>query len=181
MTDKKISDLALLSAADLDPAVDYLPIVDPSEAAAADQNKRIFPSALVNANALSASGAVGSEPSKIPLNQYLGTMAYLDADNVSYSDAGTNVAEQNLAVNRVSVVTISADTTLTTTVPRRGSAAFVIVITSGTTSRTVTFGTGFKAVGTLATGTDAARRFVFQFISDGTNLLEVSRTAAITY
>jgi hypothetical protein len=47
MADKKISDLALLSAADLAPAVDYLPIVDPSEAAAADQNKRILVSSIL--------------------------------------------------------------------------------------------------------------------------------------
>jgi hypothetical protein len=124
---------------------------------------------------------IGTAANEIPLNQYLGTMAYLDADNIGYGNAGTNGVEQNLAINKASVVTISADTTLTTTVPKLGSTAFVIVITSGATSRTVTFGTGFKSTGTLATGTDADRRFVFQFISDGTNLLEVSRTAAITY
>jgi hypothetical protein len=47
MADKKISQLALLSAVDLDAAVDYLPIVDPSEPAAADQNKRILVSSIV--------------------------------------------------------------------------------------------------------------------------------------
>jgi hypothetical protein len=124
---------------------------------------------------------VGTAPNEVPLNQYLGSMAYLDADNISFSNVGTNAAEQNLAVNKLSVVTISADTTLTTTVPKVGSTAFVIVITSGASSRTVTFGTGFKSTGTLSTGTDAGRRFVFQFISDGANLVEVSRTAAITY
>lgn len=124
---------------------------------------------------------IGTAPNQIPLNQYLGSMAFLDADNISFSARGTNTAAQNLAVNKLTTVTISADTTLTTTVPKVGSTAFVIVITSGATSRTVTFGTGFKSTGTLATGTDADRRFVFQFISDGTNLVEVSRTAAITY
>jgi hypothetical protein len=124
---------------------------------------------------------IGTAPNEIPLNQYLGSMAYLDADNISFDARGTNTAAQNLAVNKLTTVVISADTTLTTTVPLVGSTAFVIVITSGATSRTVTFGTGFKSTGTLATGTDADRRFVFQFISDGTNLVEVSRTAAITY
>jgi hypothetical protein len=47
MADKKISQMALLSAVDLDAAVDYLPIVDPSEPAAADQNKRILVSSIV--------------------------------------------------------------------------------------------------------------------------------------
>ncbi len=124
---------------------------------------------------------IGTAPNQLPLNQYLGSMAYLNADNIAFSATGTNAVEQNLAVNKLTTVVISADTTLTTTVPLVGSTAFVIVITSGATSRTVTFGTGFKSTGTLATGTDADRRFVFQFISDGTNLLEVSRTAAITY
>lgn len=124
---------------------------------------------------------VGTAPNKIPLNQFLGSMAFLDADNISFSATGANTAAQNLAVNKLTTVTISADTTLTTTVPKVGSTAYVIVITSGTTSRTVTFGTGFKSTGTLSTGTSADRRFVFQFISDGTNLVEVSRTAAITY
>jgi sugar lactone lactonase YvrE len=124
---------------------------------------------------------IGTAPNEIPLNQYLGSMAYLDADNIAFSATGANTAAQNLAVNKLTTVTISADTTLTTTVPLVGSTAYVIVITSGATTRTVTFGTGFKSTGTLATGTDADRRFVFQFISDGTNLVEVSRTAAITY
>jgi hypothetical protein len=97
-----------------------------------------------------------------------------------FSDVGTNTAAQDLAANHVSQVTISAATTLTTTVPPAGTQAIVIIVTSGTTSRTVTFGTGFKATGTLATGTAASRRFVVSFVSDGTQLLECSRTAAIT-
>jgi len=97
-----------------------------------------------------------------------------------FADVGTNTAAQDLAANHVSQVTISAATTLTTTVPPAGTQAFVIIVTSGTTSRTVTFGDGFKATATLATGTAAARRFVVSFVSDGTQLLESSRTAAIT-
>lgn len=97
-----------------------------------------------------------------------------------FTDVGTNTAAQALATNHVSQVTISANTTLTTTVPPAGTTARVIIITSGTTSRTVTFGTGFRTTGTLATGTADSRRFVITFISDGTQLLECSRTAAIT-
>jgi len=124
---------------------------------------------------------IGADSNEIVLNQFLGSMAYLDADNISFDARGTNTAEQNLAVNKMTTVVISADTTLTTTVPKVGSTAYVVIITSGATSRTVTFGTGFKSSGTLATGTDPDRRFVFEFISDGTNLVEVSRTSAITY
>ena len=48
MADKKISDMALLSSTDLDADVDYLPIVDPSEPAAADQNKRILVQSIID-------------------------------------------------------------------------------------------------------------------------------------
>jgi hypothetical protein len=96
-----------------------------------------------------------------------------------FSDVGTNTAAQDLENNLVSQVTISANTTLTTTVPPAGAHATVIVITSGTSSRTVTFGTGFAATGTLATGTASGRRFVMSFVSDGTRLLEASRTISI--
>jgi len=97
-----------------------------------------------------------------------------------YTAVGTNTAAQALATNKVSSVTISADTTLTTTVPPAGATACVIIVTSGSTSRTVTFGTGFASTGTLATGATASRRFVVSFVSDGTRLLETSRTTAIT-
>ena len=97
-----------------------------------------------------------------------------------FTDVGTNTAAQALATNHVSQVTISANTTLTTTVPPAGSQAIVIIVSSGATSRTVTFGTGFASTGTLATGATTDRRFVVSFVSDGTRLLECSRTAAIT-
>jgi hypothetical protein len=96
-----------------------------------------------------------------------------------FADVGTNTAAQNLATNHVSQVTISANATLTTTVPPAGTTARVIIVTSGVTSRTVIFGTGFKATGNLLTGAFANRRFVLTFVSDGTQLLETSRTIAI--
>lgn len=76
-------------------------------------------------------------------------------------------------------VTPTANATYTTTVPAAGKEVHLIVLTSGTTSRTITFGAGFKPVGTLATGTVSARVFVLAWISDGTSLYEVSRTAAM--
>jgi hypothetical protein len=76
-------------------------------------------------------------------------------------------------------VTPNATATFTTTIPPAGTRCTLIVLTSGTTSYTMTFGTGFKTTGTLATGTVTAQRFVFQFISDGTSVIEASRTVAI--
>lgn len=130
---------------------------------------------------------IGSAANEIPLNQYLGTMAFQDAAfptvgqlQRSYVVLANNTAAQALGTNFATQVGIDADTTLTTTVPPAGTNATVVIVTVGTSSRTVTFGTGFASTGTLATGVSADRRFVLTFISDGTRLLEVSRTTAIT-
>jgi hypothetical protein len=84
-----------------------------------------------------------------------------------------------LGTNDSVKVTPTANATYTTTVPVAGSRRTILILTSGTTSRTITFGTGFKAVGTLATGTATARVFAISFISDGVSLYETGRTAAI--
>lgn len=83
------------------------------------------------------------------------------------------------ATDGVAQVTPNATGTFTTAVPAAGTRCTLIVLTSGTTSYTMTFGTGFKTTGTLATGTVSARYFIFQFISDGTSVIEASRTVAI--
>lgn len=60
-----------------------------------------------------------------------------------------------------------------------GEVCHFAIVTSGTTSRTITFGTGFKTTGTLTTGTTSGRTFVISFVSDGTNMIEMSRTVAM--
>jgi hypothetical protein len=84
-----------------------------------------------------------------------------------------------LGINNAVKVTPNLSATYTTTVPAAGRNAYILILTVGSTSFTITFGTGFKPSTTLATGTVAARIFVLEFISDGTNLYEVSRTAAL--
>jgi hypothetical protein len=76
-------------------------------------------------------------------------------------------------------ITPNSTRTFTTTVPAMGVEGFLIILTSGTTSYTLTFGTGFKTTGTLATGTVTAKIFIVHFISDGTNMIEVKRSTAI--
>jgi hypothetical protein len=83
------------------------------------------------------------------------------------------------ATNTSVRLTVTANRTLTTTVPAAGSTRRILILTSGTSSRTITLGSGFKPTGTLATGTTDARVFVVSFISDGTNLYEMGRTAAM--
>lgn len=69
--------------------------------------------------------------------------------------------------------------TLTTTVPHAGESRTLIILTSGITSYILTFGTGFKTISTLTTGTVSARYFIIRFVSDGVSLIETSRTTAI--
>jgi hypothetical protein len=53
------------------------------------------------------------------------------------------------------------------------------IVTLGTSSFVITFGTGFLTTSTLATGTTTGKVFLISFVSDGTTLLEKSRTAAM--
>lgn len=97
----------------------------------------------------------------------------------TYAALANGTTAMALATNNVVKVTPTGNSTLTTTVPAAGTYCSVIILTSGTVSRTVTFGTGFKATATLATGTTSARVFVVSFVSDGTNLYEMARTIAM--
>ena len=92
---------------------------------------------------------------------------------------GINTADQQLDRYTVVQNTISADVTMTSRVATLGSRADIIIVTSGITSRTVTFGTGFKTTGTLATGTVINKTFVISFVSNGSFMIETSRTVAM--
>jgi hypothetical protein len=84
-----------------------------------------------------------------------------------------------LAANVNVRVTPTGTATFTSTVPAAGIRSTIMILTSGASSYTITFGTGFRTTGTLATGTTTARYFMLSFISDGTVLVETSRTAAM--
>ena len=64
------------------------------------------------------------------------------------------------------------------TVPRAGFMLQITFTTDGTGGNVITFGTSFKSTGTY-TLTGANKYFQIAFVSDGTNLLEMSRTAAV--
>lgn len=95
------------------------------------------------------------------------------------ADYATDAVALAFNTNDVAKVTPTANRTYTTTVPTAGQRKTLIVLTSGTSSYTLTFGTGFKTTGTLATGTVTAKVFVVNFVSDGTSLIETSRTTAM--
>lgn len=100
-------------------------------------------------------------------------------DGIGYAALANDTLAQAYATNSVTKLTVTANRTLTTTVPPAGCKATTIILTSGTSSFTITFGSGFKPVSTLATGTTSGRVFVINWISDGTNLYEAGRTAAM--
>lgn len=81
--------------------------------------------------------------------------------------------------NDVVKVTPTGNATFTTTVPVAGKVKQLLILTSGVSSFTLTFGSGFKPTATLATGTTTARVFAMEWVSDGTNLYEVARTVAM--
>lgn len=108
-----------------------------------------------------------------------GAQYYLDMDTLLLGGASLGQTALDLGRKRVCEMTPNANRTYTTTVPVASEIRTLIVITSGTTSYTCTFGTGFKTTGTLATGTVSARRFVINFVSNGTFLIETSRTIAM--
>ena len=59
-----------------------------------------------------------------------------------------------------------------TATPTQGTELDLVITTSGTTSRNITFGTHFKSQGVLATGTVSGKVFCVSFKSDGVNMVE---------
>jgi hypothetical protein len=91
-----------------------------------------------------------------------------------------DTTEIDFAGGRFKQLTVTANRQLSTTVTPSNVEATLVIVTTGTTSRNITFGTGFgRTQGTLATGTTAGIVYVIQFISDGTAMHEVSRTAGM--
>ena len=82
------------------------------------------------------------------------------AQQRSYNTLSAGATAMALATNNVVKVTPNATATYTSTVPTAGTRCSIIILTSGTVSYTITFGTGFRSTGTLATGTTTPRLFV---------------------
>lgn len=108
------------------------------------------------------------------------TVEFLRAlgDSVVLTPGATVALDAALATNFT--LTPGEDETINASNIKAGQDVFILVTTSGVTSRTITFGTGFTSTGTLATGTVDAKKFVIHFraFADGA-LVEVSRTAAM--
>lgn len=118
------------------------------------------------------------------VQSYVNSSTYYDSSlnakhPFSYYDAGSNATSLSFGSYTTIKNTVSSSITVTTSVPSAGIGCHLLVYTSGSTSRTITFSTGFKATGTLSTGTTSGKMFVIHWISDGTYLWESGRTTAI--
>lgn len=108
-----------------------------------------------------------------------GNTIYGNMPTTDFKILANTATATTLGQNTTAQLTPTSTRTLNTTVPPAGTRCTLIVLTSGTTSYTLTFGGGFKSVGTLATGTTNARRFLVSFVSDGTYLIETGRVGPI--
>jgi hypothetical protein len=124
-----------------------------------------------NGSAIAESFYTASGISFIPFTGNLKTEGSIAG---GYTALATGSTAMGFANDKVVKVTPNATTTYTTTVPPAGSMCTLLILTSGTTSYTITFGSGFKAAGTLATGTVTARVWAISWASDGTNLYQIA-------
>lgn len=77
-------------------------------------------------------------------------------------------------------LTPDQNTTITASNITAGRTVTLTIITNGTTSRTITFGSGIRSAGTLSTGTVDGKRFVVTLSADSSlNLNEAGRTSAL--
>ena len=79
---------------------------------------------------------------------------------------------------RIACTSNTASTINAATPPRAGYVLRISFTTDGTAGNVITFGTNFKSTGTYTLST-ASKYYSIVFVSDGTYLIEFSRTAAV--
>ena len=106
-----------------------------------------------------------------PLYETYSTVSF--SGTISLTFTATDGNTRRIACSSNTASTINA-----ASVPRAGYCLQISFTTDGTGGNVITFGTGFKTTGTY-TLTGANKYFQIAFISDGTYLIELSRTAAV--
>lgn len=145
-------------------------------------NKPTIPAAQVNSDWNSASGV-----SQILNKPTLGSLAALNSVPVAQGNYAavalsptTGTVSASMGSGTVFTITPTGACTFNASGGVAGQAATFVITTSGTTSLTLTFGTNFKTVGTLATGTTSGKVFAISFVcTNGTLWVETGRTAAM--
>jgi hypothetical protein len=96
----------------------------------------------------------------------------MPATSGTISLTNTNIVDV-LTLTPLGACTINADAA------QDGNILLIVITTSGTTSRAITFGTNFKASGNLATGTVNGKKFILKFLGMGELWYQIIRTAAL--
>lgn len=117
----------------------------------------IRPTSASTLGALIAGGGIGSQVTALGAS---GTVSLDPTQGQTFSITPT----ANVTLNAASLI--------------QGQEISLIVATSGTTSYSISFATNFRTTGALSTGTTTAKNYVLEFVSDGTNYYEQSRTVA---
>lgn len=110
-------------------------------------------------------------------------LAQPTSEDLDWNDAsfpfttGTNTWDPGTAT--AWLLTPTGDMTINVSSVLPGKPVWLIITTSGTTPRTLTFGTNTKTTGTLNTGSVSAKKFIVHFYWDSLTLYEVSRTTAM--
>jgi hypothetical protein len=136
--------------------------------------------------ASSCVGAVYTDENNVTYEAFPGGWATISLGQTSQPIAvgaltpGTTVALAPSPLQNAFTLTPAQSCTINATVSNCVAGRFYAleIVTSGTSSFTITFGSNMKSTGTLATGTTSAKTFMVLFFFDGTNLVEVSRTTA---
>ena len=165
VTTSTIANLAVTTAKIADDAVTTAKIAD--DAVTTDQ--------IASGNtydAVTLSGGTTLSPTA-PLYESASTVTWATAISLTFTTSDGNMRE--ILINNSSGLN---STISTSSVPRKGYVLRLSFLADATGGNTITFGTGFKSTGTLGALT-ANKYYQVTFLSNGTNLLEVSRTAAV--
>lgn len=122
---------------------------------------------------------MGNAMDTVPIGTYAGNVIRYNSYEVPVATRAAGTTALDFRTAEVVKLTPNSTRTLSTTIPPAGSRRTLLIVTSGVTSYTMIFGSGFQTTATLATGTTSARTFAINFVCDGTKLIEVSRTAAM--
>lgn len=106
-----------------------------------------------------------------PLYETYSTVSFSGSIALTFTTSDGNT-------RRIACTGSTSSTLTASSVPRAGYVLRLSFTTDGTAGNIITFSTGFKSTGTY-TLSSASKYYVIAFVSDGTNLIEVSRTAAV--
>lgn len=93
--------------------------------------------------------------------------------------AGSEIITMSASAENLFTITPTRSEIIMTTTGGEGDSALFRVLTTGSESYAITWGSGFKSSGSLTTGTTPSKKYVVEFVNDGVDWLELKRTTAL--